>query len=74
MGTVCYTLWFIQHSKVLQGDYKMISPAQVTLERAESEIRRRKKEHQTMTKGQKIGKQLNPYLDCLIILGTENDF
>ena len=44
-------------SKCDKGTIKMISPAQATLERAESEIRRRKKEEKELlpvNKGQKI--------------------
>ena len=52
-------------SKCDKVTIKMISPAQDTLERAESEIRRRKKEEKELlplNKGQKITRKLlNPY-------------
>ena len=58
-------------SKCDKVTIKMISPAQATLERAESEIKRRKieeKELLPVNKCQKeLGNLLNLYQDCLII-------
>ena len=58
-------------SKCDKVTIKMVSPAQDKLERANSEIRHRKKEEkelQPITKRQKITRKLlNPYQDCLIL-------
>ena len=58
-------------SKCDKVTIKMVSPAQATVERAESEIKRRKKEEeklQPMPKQQKLTrKTIKPYPNCLIM-------